>query len=616
FGRLNYQQMQEQKKNQEANKANAKVQAQQLGSALVNVDADFVERARAADELGQPARYTIDQRVTLPRQQSVMLSILDEEIEATKVSIYNDRVHPVRPLHGLKIKNKTKQALMSGPVTVYEGDQPYSGDARLLDLQPNEERYLSYALDTGIEIKAFDNVRPGPEMTAKMEGGKLHVQYKLRTTRTYVVVNRSPEPRKVVLEQPVRTGWKLVKPEKPAELTADLYRFEVDVKAGETVKYDVSEELPRIDPFENTKQADWTGFATSLGLDVWTETERTPEDAFTCQVAGNNLLVTHLDRRATTYYFKNRADEDRTVWLEHNVPTDRVLIGKDKPVAGTTTRYKFKLELKKGETGEYTVSEESKTAKAEAFPMQGVGRVTQQPKGADDEIPTQRFVTELGFDLWQVRKPNPESLVRARFVKGELHTWAKEVETVTYHVRNKAAAERTFTLEHMVRPGWGTAEEPKPATGTGRCVPFTMKAAAKTVAKQPVGEERVVPRTEAIDSFNEDRLKAFAASAAVPADVKAALTKAVQMRTTMLATGTALKDLQGQLKEIIDEQTRLRTTMEKLPQSGELYKRLEMKLGTQETALEKVQAELAQKVSDEKKQSHELASFLEKLTTE
>ena len=39
--------------------------------------------------------------------------------------------------------------------------------------------------------------------------------------------------------------------------------FEVDVKAGETVKYEVSEELPRIDPFANTKQADWTGFATS-----------------------------------------------------------------------------------------------------------------------------------------------------------------------------------------------------------------------------------------------------------------------------------------------------------------------------------------------------------------
>ena len=261
------------------------------------------------------------------------------------------------------------------------------------------------------------------------------------------------------------------------------------------------------------------------------------------------------------------------------------------------------------------MTEELKDAKAEAFAMQGVGRAPRVNAG-EDEIPTQRFVTELGFDLWQVRKTSPESLVRARFVKGDLHTWAKEVETVTYHVRNKATAERTFTLEHMVRPNWGTAADPKPATAAGRCVPLTVKAAGKTIAKQPVSEERIVPRTEAIDSFNEDRLKAFAASPAVAEAVKASLTKAVQMRTTLLATGAALKDLQGQLKDIIDEQTRLRTTMEKLPQSGELYKRLETKLGTQETALEKVQAELAQKVSDEKKQSRELATFLEKLTTE
>ena len=54
-----------------------------------------------------------------------MLPILDEEIDAAKVSIFNERVHATRPLQGLKIKNKTKQALMSGPVTVFEGATPY-----------------------------------------------------------------------------------------------------------------------------------------------------------------------------------------------------------------------------------------------------------------------------------------------------------------------------------------------------------------------------------------------------------------------------------------------------------------------------------------------------------
>jgi hypothetical protein len=619
-GRLNYDQMKEQRAARANNDAQqkdgkAKQLAQELGSALTSVDPDLIERARAADELGQPARYTIDQKVSLPRQQSVMLPILDEEIDAAKVSIFNERVHATRPLHGLKMKNKTKQALMSGPVTVYEGDQPYSGDARMLDLQPNEERYLSYALDTGVEIKPFDVVRPGPEMTARMENGQLSVQYKLRHTRTYVIVNRSPEARKVVVEQPIRAGWKLVLPEKPAEMTTDLYRFDVDVKAGETVKYEVSEELPRIDPFAVTKQADWTGFATSLGLDVWTENRRTPEDSFLMQVVNpNTLQVTHKDRRSTTYFFKNRADEDRVVWLEHNVLAERQLIGNVEPVEKGANRYRFKLELKKGQTLSHSVTEELRTARPEAFPLQTLAGYSAAKPGEDDG-PAQRFVTELGFELWQTRKVDPEALVSGRFVKGELHTSAREVETVTYHVRNRGP-ERTFVLEHQVRPAWATVGEAKPVEGHPRCIQHTLKAAAGALVRQPVGEVRVVPKKESVADVSEDRLKAVVASAAIKEPVKEALTKAVTMRTGLEQTAATLKDLRAQVKDVSEEQARLRTNMEKLPATSELYKRYLGKLDQAETGLEKLQADVKEKEGEERKQKKEYDGFLEKLNVE
>jgi hypothetical protein len=616
-GRLNWDQMQQRRNADQPAKGDPKARqmTQQLDSALTNVDPDFIERARAADELGQPARYTIDQKVSLPRQQSVMLPILDEEIEAAKVSIYNERVHATRPLHGLKIKNKSKQALMSGPVTVYEGDQPYSGDARLLDLQPNEERYLSYALDTGVEIKPFEIIRPGPEMTARMENGRLQVQYKLRNTRTYVIVNRSPEDRKVVVEQPVRTGWKLVKPEKPSELTTDLYRFDVDVKAGATVKYEVSEELPRIDPFEVTKQADWTGFATSLGLDVWTENRRTPEDSFLMQVIDPKTLhVTHKDRRTTTYFFKNRADEDRVVWLEHNVPTERQLLGDAEPVEKGTGRYRFKLELKKGQTGTHSVVEEFRTAKPEPLALQTLAGYSAARPGEEDG-PAQRFLTELGFEVWQTRKTEPEALVSGRFVKGDLHTSAREVETVTYHVRNRAAAERTFVIEHAVRPNWAVPGE-RPAGPAGRCCQYTVKSAGGALARQPVSEERVVSKKETVADINEDRLKVILASPAVRDAVKESLKKAVTMRTELEQTAATLKDLRGHGKEISEEQARLRTNMEKLPQTSELYKRYLGKLDQEETALENVQAEVKTNETEERRQKKEYDGYLEKLNVE
>ena len=268
----------------------------------------------------------------------------------------------------------------------------------MLDLQPNEERYLSYALDTGVEIKPFDAVKPGPEMTARMENGQLNVQYKLRHTRTYVIVNRSPEARKVVIEQPIRTGWKLVQPEKPAEMTTDLYRFDVDVKAGETVKYEVSEELPRIDPFAVTKQADWTGFATSLGLDVWTENERTPEDTFLMQVVNPNTLhVTHKDRRSDDLLLQEpgRRGPRSSGW---STTSCRAAAHRQRR-AGREGSEPLPVQARPEEGADAVATGDRGAAggpKPEAFALQTLaGYATAKP--GEDDGPAQRFVTELGL---------------------------------------------------------------------------------------------------------------------------------------------------------------------------------------------------------------------------
>ena len=63
------------------------------------------------------------------------------------------------------------------------------------------------------------------------------------------------------------------------------------------------------------------------------------------------------------------------------------------------------------------------------------------------------------------------------------------------------------------------------------------------------------------------------ASPAVKDAVKESLKKAVGMRTTLEQTAATLKDLRAQVKEISEEQARLRTNMDKLPQTSELYKR-------------------------------------------
>jgi hypothetical protein len=631
-------------------------QAKQIGGILTGVDPELVEAALTAEELGNPARFVIEEQVSLPRQQSAMIPILEQPIEATRVSIYNQRVQAKHPLFGLKMKNNSKQSLMQGPIAVYD-DEQYAGDARILDLQPGEERFVSYAIDIGTEVVPFDKVVPAPEMTARMENGTLQVQYKLRTTRTYVIKNRSPESRKVVIEQPTREGWKFTEArkviqtapgkkgddgmekeaswkigdiEKPTERTRDLYRFTVDVKSGETVKYEVSEELPRIDPFQNTRQADWTGFATTLGLDVWTDARRTPENQFGIEIVKNALKVTHKDRRTTTYFVKNRADVERTVWLEHFVPKGRQLVGDAKPDGEDGRRFRFKLVLAPGKTLSQTVVDQFENDQPETFALRTGGYTGRLPvqnnapapevPAADaplaGDLPADRFITDLGFEVWQTRQTRPETLVTAKFSKGELQTTAKNQETVAYVIRNVSAPEQTFKLDHHVRPQWSYVGDEKPVAGVRSCYRLTITAGKDQIVKREVTEEKTSARKETLESLNDERLKLLLASAGISEAVKENVRKGTAMIKGLEQTGTALKDLRSQLKEITDEQARIKGNLEKLPPTSEFYKRLIDKFDKKETELENVQKQIVEKVAQEKKQKVEYDGFREKLNVQ
>ena len=132
-----------------------------------------VSTMATATKLGDFFQYAIDKPVTLPRQKSALLPIVNKDVEGTRVSIYNERTQAKFPLLGLKFKNTTGLHLMQGPITVFEGSN-YAGDARILDLQPNEERLLSYAVDLGTEVNPVPSSDNGRLTMVKVVKGILY----------------------------------------------------------------------------------------------------------------------------------------------------------------------------------------------------------------------------------------------------------------------------------------------------------------------------------------------------------------------------------------------------------------------------------------------------------
>ncbi|HVS38727.1 MAG TPA: DUF4139 domain-containing protein, partial [Gemmataceae bacterium] len=221
--------------------ATAQQLQQDLGKKL-DLGGGGVSMMATATKLGDFFQYAIDKPVTLPRQKSALLPIVNKDVEGTRCSIYNESTQAKFPLLGLKFKNTSGLHLMQGPITVFEGSN-YAGDARILDVEPNEERLISYAVDLGTEVNPVPSSDNGRLVQVKIVKGILHTQTKLRETKCYTIVNRNDQERLVLVEHPVRNDFHLTDDTaKPAETASDVYRFEVKVPAGKTATQVVTEE--------------------------------------------------------------------------------------------------------------------------------------------------------------------------------------------------------------------------------------------------------------------------------------------------------------------------------------------------------------------------------------
>ncbi len=210
------------------------------GAAAMDAASSVASMASAA-RLGELFQYTVS-NVTLPRQKSAMLPIITDSIAVERVSIYNASVLRTNPLNGVRLKNTTGKHLLQGPVTVLD-QGGYAGDARIDNLPPGQERLLSYGVDLDLRVDNTKNRESAAVVTAAIHKGELVLSRKLVASQEYAVDNRTAKNKMLVIEHPIRQGWKLVDTPKPAETTPTLYRFTGTAVGNKVTTLVVKEEL-------------------------------------------------------------------------------------------------------------------------------------------------------------------------------------------------------------------------------------------------------------------------------------------------------------------------------------------------------------------------------------
>ena len=192
-------------------------------------------------ELGDLFEYKLKDRVTIRKNQSALVPILQSRIDAEKVSVWNPSESSV--LRALWVNNTSNLTLDGGTFNVLEGDA-FAGEGLMDAIKPGEKRLLSYAADLGVLVDAKQKADNQRVTKVIIEHGLMTQLTEERQENTYTIRNRDASAREVVIEHPARPGWKLTDDEKPAESSASFHRFQLTVEPKKTTTLLVKEHRP------------------------------------------------------------------------------------------------------------------------------------------------------------------------------------------------------------------------------------------------------------------------------------------------------------------------------------------------------------------------------------
>lgn len=208
--------------------------------------------AAAANEEATQVVFTVPEKVSVGAGQSLVLPLLDRELPARRVDLYQPSTDKQHPLAAVELTNSSGAGLPPGVLTLYQQSDKegavYLGDARLAALPAGDKRLLNYAVDGKVAIDR-SSTEAQPIVKATIAGGTLHLKRAMRWTTHYRVKsvatpNPGPAPA-LLLEQPRQSDAKLTTPDpKTVETSGNNYRIPLTLAANGSGDLTVVEERP------------------------------------------------------------------------------------------------------------------------------------------------------------------------------------------------------------------------------------------------------------------------------------------------------------------------------------------------------------------------------------
>jgi hypothetical protein len=191
-------------------------------------------------KIGDLFSYEPKEKVSISRGQAAMVPILSKQISGRRLLYYKASFAP-RTTNAFVVQNATDLTLEAGPITFFEGSTSLGEGILSHTLPPGSQEVIPYALDASVDVSPKEKTHRAPHFKGRLVDGILTLTAVETLTNTWKIVNRGRESAILWLHQPRSAGYRFSKPEKPLKEVDNHYRFEVPLKAGETVDFVVEE---------------------------------------------------------------------------------------------------------------------------------------------------------------------------------------------------------------------------------------------------------------------------------------------------------------------------------------------------------------------------------------
>jgi hypothetical protein len=203
-----------------------------------------LQPAATGQDLGDLFEYRLKQPVTIHKNQSALVPILNAPVGAERVSLWSRAPGNGRPLQAVWLTNSSSRTLDGGTFSGIDGNA-FAGEGLIEPLKPGEKRLISYGTDLGVMVDARLDNSSGHYTRFVAREGSLIATKEERQQWVYSARNEDTDARTLVIEHPVANGWTLGKDPAPVEMTASAARFRLPIAAKSEASLNIS--LERVD---------------------------------------------------------------------------------------------------------------------------------------------------------------------------------------------------------------------------------------------------------------------------------------------------------------------------------------------------------------------------------